>query len=336
MPAVYWLRLFFGDVVISGSTIDDFETPLFIAWQVSNRCKGRCLACCEESGPDKAWPDELDRAEAIDVARKLAEARIPYIAFGGGEPLLAPYIWEVFQILSDGGCSLKIETEGGEIDDAALDRLADLRVDNVQISVDGATPEMHAKLRPGAPSFEEATGALRALVARGIPAEMVFAPTRHNISQAVTLFDLAADIGCAAFVTGPLMRLGRAAQVWDSLAPDAAEWKACAAALKARAAERPDSPTRLSIYPWDIEMEVQVRIDAPQAMMLVVPNGRVKLLNALPFAPGDLRHQSVPEAWEAYRTAWRSPEVADFVSRCGSDPSLLRHANECWPVREIA
>ena len=165
---------------------------------------------------------------------------------------------------------------------------------------------------------------------------MVFAPTRHNISQAVTLFDLAADIGCAAFVTGPLMRLGRAAQVWDSLAPDAADWKACAAALKARAAERPDSPTRLSIYPWDIEMEVQVRIDAPQAMMLVVPNGRVKLLNALPFAPGDLRSQSVSEAWEAYRTAWRSPEVADFVSRCASDPGLLRHANECWPVTEIA
>jgi hypothetical protein len=30
-------------------------------------------------------------------------------------------------------------------------------------------------------------------------------------------------------------------------------------------------------------------MDNPQAMLLVVPNGKVKLLNALPFAPADLR-----------------------------------------------
>ncbi len=67
-------------------------------------------------------------------------------------------------------------------------------------------------------------------------------------------------------------------------------------------------------------------------MMLIVPNGRVKLLNALPFAPGDLRLQSVAEAWDAYRRAWRAPEVADFIARCRDDAGLLRHANECWAM----
>jgi len=81
-----------------------------------------------------------------------------------------------------------------------------------------------------------------------------------------------------------------------------------------------------------MEAEIQHRLHAPQAMMLIVPNGRVKLLNALPFAPGDLRTQSLAQAWEAYREAWRAPEVADFIARCASDPGLLRHANECWPV----
>lgn len=318
--------------MIPGTTIDDFDSPLFIAWQVSNRCAGRCLACCEESGPDKAWPDELSREEALAVANKIADARIPYIAFGGGEPLMLPHIWEIFEILSDAGCSLKIETDGGQIDEAALDRLAALQVDNVQISVDGATPEKHALLRPGAPSFEQAVGALRGLAARGIPAEMVFVPTRQNLADAVALFDLATEIGCAVFVTGPLMRLGRAALAWDSLAPSEADWRDCEKALKARAAGLPDSHTRLSIYPWDIETEIQHRLHAPQAMMLIVPNGRVKLLNALPFAPGDLRTQSLAQAWEAYREAWRAPEVADFIARCASDAGLLRHANECWPV----
>jgi hypothetical protein len=69
-------------------------------------------------------------------------------------------------------------------------------------------------------------------------------------------------------------------------------------------------------------------------MMLVVPNGRVKLLNALPFAPADLRRMSLAEAWNAYRQAWKTDEVRDFIARCPTDPSLLRQANETWYLRE--
>jgi hypothetical protein len=69
-------------------------------------------------------------------------------------------------------------------------------------------------------------------------------------------------------------------------------------------------------------------------MLLVVPNGKVKLLNALPFSPADLRHQTLPDAWQAYRRAWRAPEVRAFAARCRSEPALLRHANETWPIGE--
>jgi hypothetical protein len=40
-------------------------------------------------------------------------------------------------------------------------------------------------------------------------------------------------------------------------------------------------------------------------MLLAVPNGKVKLLNALPFAPADLRKDSLEEAWDAYRRGRR-------------------------------
>ena len=58
---------------------------------------------------------------------------------------------------------------------------------------------------------------------------------------------------------------------------------------------------------------METRLESPQAMLLVVPNGKVKLLNALPFAPADLRRDSLDTAWQAYRDAWRAPEVRDFV-----------------------
>jgi MoaA/NifB/PqqE/SkfB family radical SAM enzyme len=308
-----------------GRSVDEYRAPLFIAWQLTNRCRARCLACCEESGPDKAWRDELSPAEALRLARDIAAAGIPYVAFGGGEPMGVPHSWEIFEILAAAGVSLKLETEGSYIDDAAADRLAALPVQCVQISVDGATAATHERMRPGG-SFASATAAIRRLAARGLKPQYVFVPTRLNLGEIVEAYELAGDLGCDTFVTGPLMRLGRAALDWERLAPAQEDWARAVEALKAAA--RPG--VALSIYPWDIVTEMRTRLESPQAMLLVVPNGKVKLLNALPFAPADLRSDSLEKAWEAYRDAWRSATVREFVERCTTNPELLRHANETW------
>jgi MoaA/NifB/PqqE/SkfB family radical SAM enzyme len=314
-----------------GRSVDDYDAPLFLAWQLTNGCGARCLACCEESGPGRAWRDELSREEAVDLAGAIVDAGIPFVAFGGGEPLGVAHCWDVFERLAAGGVALKLETDGSRIDAGAADRIADLAVDCVQISVDGASAATHQRVRPGS-SFAAATAAIERLVARGRPPQLVFVPTRLNLAEIVAAFDLAAALGCSAFVTGPLMRLGRAAAAWDALACSDDEWQRAVASLRERAATRGGGPA-LSIYPWDIVTEIETRLDSPQAMLLVVPNGKVKLLNALPFAPADLRRDSLHDAWRAYRAAWRTPEVRDFVLRCRAEPALLRHANETWTLR---
>ncbi len=315
---------------MQGRSVDEYRAPLVIAWQLTNRCRARCITCCEESGPDKAWRDELTRDEALGLARAIAAAGIPYVAFGGGEPLGVPHAWEIFEILAGSGVSLKLETEGSFIDEAAADRLAALPVQCVQISVDGATAATHERVRPRS-SFDSATASIARLASRGCKPQLVFAPTRINLAEIVAAFDLAGELGCGAFVTGPLMRLGRAAQDWDRIAPSDDQWRRAVDALRSRA-DSTRSPVALSIYPWDIVTEIATRLDNPQVMLLVVPNGRVKLLNALPFAPADLRRDSLESAWKAYLDAWRSPEVRAFVERCVADPGLLRHANETWEM----
>jgi MoaA/NifB/PqqE/SkfB family radical SAM enzyme len=313
-----------------GRSVDEYRAPLFLAWQLTNRCSARCIACCEESGPDKAWDDELRRNEALDLARRIADSGIPYVAFGGGEPLGVPHCWDLFDILAAAGIALKIETDGSRIDAAAADRLAALSVDCIQISVDGATAATHERVRPGS-SFDAAIASIERLVARGCAPQFVFVPTRHNLREIVAAFDLAVDLGCSAFVTGPMMRIGRAATDWDRICCSGDEWVRAVAALRARAAAG-SAAISLSIYPWDIVTEIETRLEHPQAMLLVVPNGKVKLLNALPFSPADLRTDSLDNAWQAYRDAWRATEVRDFVMQCRSDPALLRHANETWAM----
>ena len=223
----------------------------------------------------------------LDLARRIAGSGIPYVAFGGGEPLGVPHCWDLFEILAAAGIALKIETDGSRIDDAAADRLVALAVDCIQISVDGATAATHQRVRPGS-SFEAALGAIERLVARGHAPQLVFVPTRQNLHEAVAAFELALKLGCSAFVTGPTMRIGRAAADWERIACSDDEWARAVAALRERAASARGA-IALSIYPWDIVTEIETRLEQPQAMLLVVPNGKVKLLNALPFSPADLR-----------------------------------------------
>src|SRR6187397_2816527 len=206
-----------------GRTVDDYDAPLFLAWQLTNRCSARCLACCEESGPDKAWRDELSRDEALRLAGAIVDLGIPFVAFGGGEPLGVAHCWDVFDRLVAGGVALKLETDGSRIDAAAADRIAALAVDCVQISVDGATAATHGRVRPGS-SFAAAVGAIERLVARGASPQFVFVPTRYNIGEIVAAFDLAARLGCSAFITGPVMRIGRAAADWDRLGCSDEAW----------------------------------------------------------------------------------------------------------------
>lgn len=315
---------------MQGRSVFEYDAPLFLAWQLTNRCSARCLACCEESGPDKAWRDELTRDEALGLTQQIVDAGIPYVAFGGGEPLGVPHAFEIFERLHEAGTAIKLETDASRIDDAAAGRIAELAMECVQISVDGATAATHERMRPGS-SFRDTVAAIERLVARGIAPQFVFVPTRLNVREIVPAFDLAVSLGCSAFVTGPAMRIGRAALAWDALGLSDEAWSEAADSLRAHAKAGGD-PVDLSIYPWDIVTEMETRLASPQAMLLVVPNGKVKLLNALPFAPADLRRQSLDSAWAAYRDAWRSPEVRDFVLRCRSEPALLRHANETWPL----
>jgi MoaA/NifB/PqqE/SkfB family radical SAM enzyme len=165
--------------------------------------------------------------------------------------------------------------------------------------------------------------------------ELVFIPTRLNVQDAAAVYRQAVERGVRTFVTGPMMRLGRAAAAWPSLAATDEEWGRAVESLR-EASRMAGDKVRLAVYPWGIQQEMKTRAESPQAMMLVVPNGRVKLLNALPFAVADLNKKSLASAWPLVGEAWKSETVRDFVERAQRQPELLRHANECWDLELFA
>jgi len=306
-----------------GSNFNDYSSPLFIAWQLNSACNLGCLHCCEEAGHQ--MPDEMTKEQALDFCRQIAEMNIPYMAISGGEPLLCPHFFDLCQFIRSNNISLKIETNGEFIDEKTACRLAELKMRSVQISLDGAAAQTHERLRLRG-DWEKAMAACRTLVSKGVNTEIVFVPTKFNIHEIGEIIDLAYSLGVYGFYTGKIMRIGRAAKNWEILCPSDEEYSKFFEVLQEKTAAY-QGKMKVYYYPYDVVEELKYRLECPSASLLVVPNGKVKLIGPLPFICGDLKKQKLSQIWENYKKAWRNTEVIEFAKKVIADPKLLAESN---------
>src|SRR5271165_6308530 len=112
----------------------DLAAPLYVAWQITNECNLACLHCIEESGPGKAFRDELDEKQIFNVLEQLMDQEVPYLSFSGGEPMVHPHFFKMVEYVCARGAELKIETNGHFLTDENCERLKRLGVKAVQVS----------------------------------------------------------------------------------------------------------------------------------------------------------------------------------------------------------
>lgn len=309
--------------ILKGSSFDDYNSPLFIAWQLNSACNLGCLHCCEEAG--HSMPDEMTKEQALDFCEQIAELNIPYMAISGGEPLLCPHFFDVCESIRSHNISLKIETNGEFIDEKTALKLTDLKLRSVQISLDGATAETHERLRVEG-DWDKAIQACKYLVKNGGNTEIVFVPTKFNIHEVGDVIDLAYSLGSYGVYTGKIMRIGRAAKNWDILSPSEEEYEKFFEVLKEKTAAY-EGKMKVYYYPYDVIEELKYRLECPSASLLVVPNGKVKLIGPLPFICGDLKKESLSQIWGNYKKAWRNPQVIEFTKKVIAEPKLLAESN---------
>ncbi|MCM8798263.1 MAG: radical SAM protein [Candidatus Omnitrophica bacterium] len=306
----------------------DLKSPLFIAWQINSVCNLECLHCCEEAG--QSIPGEMNREEIFNFLKQVVNLHIPYVALSGGEPLLHPYFFSICEFLRKDNISLKVETNGEFIDEEKAKKIAQLRFRSVQVSLDGATAYSHERLRLRG-NWNKVVSSLRILIKEGVNTEIVFVPTKFNIGEIGQLIDLAYSLGVYGVYTGKIMRIGRAAQNWEILCPSEKDYEYFFKSLNEKIAHY-DGRMKVYYYPYDVLEELKYRLKFPAASLLVLPNGKVKLIGPLPFICGDLKKDTLEQVWENYKKAWQNPKVIKFAKEVIAQPRLLAEANR-W--REI-
>jgi MoaA/NifB/PqqE/SkfB family radical SAM enzyme len=300
---------------------EDLGAPLYVAWQITNECNLACLHCIEESGPGKAFKDELTTAEATAIIDQLVASEVPYVSFSGGEPMVRPDFFEMVERITKGGVGLKIETNGHYLTEDNCRRLKDLGVKAVQVSIDGATPASFNKMRVHG-RFDTALEGIGRLKAAGIPIEINFVPAKFNIHEIGEAVDLAHRVGAYSFYTGKIMYTGNAVRTWKITAPDEKDYPKFFETLHAKTKEY-EGRMRVYFHEMGLLDELRYRLINPAALFIILPNGKVKLINALPFTCGDLRDQKLGQVWANFQKAWKDPKVAQFVDQLAVDPDIV-------------
>lgn len=308
---------------INSMIFQSLKAPLFIAWQINSECNLDCLHCCEEAG--HSIPGEMNREEVFNFLSQIVDLSTPYVAISGGEPLLHPLFFDICEFIRKYNISLKVETNGEFIDEDTARRFSRLKFRSVQISLDGATAHTHQALRLSG-DFSKVISACKYLVRESVNTEIVFVPTKFNIHEIGELIDLAYSLGISGVYTGKTMRIGRAAQNWEIICPSSEEYEKFFSVLKEKM-EAYDGKMKVYYYPYDVLEELKIRLKYPAASLLILPNGKVKLIGPLPFLCGDLKKQTLSQVWENYKHAWQKAEVIGFAQRVIADPRLLAEAN---------
>ncbi|MGH9097388.1 MAG: mycofactocin radical SAM maturase [Acidimicrobiales bacterium] len=202
--------------------VDHFQTglssPICLTWELTYACNLACVHCLSSSG--RRDPGELSTAECQAVIDTLERMQVFYVNIGGGEPTVRPDFWELVDYATAHHVGVKFSTNGVRIDEAVARKLAASDYVDVQISLDGATPEVNDAVR-GAGSFDTAVRAMERMAAAGfVGFKLSVVVTRQNVSQ-LDAFQALANRYRAQLRLTRLRPSGRGADVWDELHPTA-------------------------------------------------------------------------------------------------------------------
>ena len=157
-PTVKALTLTAKSIATYGLTVPQrYTAPMFPVWNITQACNLTCQHCYQNAHkrPDA---DELTTDEKLNLIDQMGEEFVPFVAFAGGEPLVAPDLWKVLERCRQRGIHVTLATNGTLLTPEMCARLKAANVKYVEVSLDSIDPEVHNAFR-GQPKAWERTRA---------------------------------------------------------------------------------------------------------------------------------------------------------------------------------
>ena len=169
--------------------------PIFIGYNVTNRCNMRCTFC---SVPDLPNPD-MTLPQVESALDRVAEMGIPVVGVTGGEPFLRKDLADIMKAIEVRGMKTTLVTNGEALTQARMEELREVKnIVHFALSVDSLDRHTYASLR-GKKSLPETLKRFLDIRRFGPPAvyKLNVVVTPHNVDELETIVQFAMAAGVA-------------------------------------------------------------------------------------------------------------------------------------------
>jgi len=172
--------------------------PLSVQLDLTYRCNERCVHCYLDHDDH----GEMTTAEIKDLLDQMADAGVFYLTISGGEILMRRDFFEILEHARARTFCVKLKTNGVLIRKKEAERLRELGVEAVQISIYSHRSEVHDAITKMPGSLRQSINAVRFLRAQGLTVTMANVLMVQNSHDYMSVRALAAELD-AKFTMDP-------------------------------------------------------------------------------------------------------------------------------------
>ncbi len=188
---------------------------------ITGKCNLKCRYCFYSD--EMVALNDLTTQQWKQSIKKLGDAKIMRVTLTGGEPFTRPDFFELVDSVIENRMRYSILTNGTLITEDTIKEFEKdkrrLRLDSIQISIDGSKAEIHNKSRPD--SFDQAVRALKLLLKNKFPVTVRATISKHNMDD---VEDMAAflleEIGLPSMTNNEASPIGTGCTYKDEVALD--------------------------------------------------------------------------------------------------------------------
>src|SRR5450631_3976899 len=170
--------------------------PLSVQLDLTYRCNERCVHCYLDHDDH----GEMSTAEIKDLLDQMADAGVFYLTISGGEITMRRDFFEILEHARLRTFCIKLKTNGVLIRKKEAERLRELGVESVQISIYSHRAEVHDAITKMPGSFRQSIAAVRLLREQGLLVTLANVLMNQNAADYMSVKTLAAELDAKYFM----------------------------------------------------------------------------------------------------------------------------------------
>lgn len=300
-------------------------------------------------------PDDLDYSEACSVIDELGEFAPLILVLSGGEPLWRADVFDLAERARSRNLRVALATNGTLVTPGIAQRIKDVGIERVSVSLDGADRDTHDNFRGHPGAFDGALTGLKRLAEVGISTQVNTTISHRNAGQLPDILKLSLSLGVDAFHLFLLVPVGCGLTIaeqesvqgedaerilnwfYDRSLDSGIELKAtCAPQYYRIARQRRTEMKRQGLPVPEMRshgMNAMTRgCLAGSGVCFISHRGEVFPCGYLPVAAGDLRQQSFRAIWDNAEIFQTLRDTGKLEGKCG----YCEYKNVCLGCRARA